>query len=786
LLLRISSFWRYLLAILAVGAAFAGRWLLVPYLGVNTPYVMVYPVAAVVAATMGAAVGCVALLVGMILSETWLVAPIGVLEFNWSLALRAGVFFAGIMCLGMLGTRLRHTRRTATLEAESARRAEDALRDNERRLRSLFQNMSEGFALGEALYRPDGTPYDFRFLEVNPAFERQSGLGPEAVGRPMRQVLPHLEQFWIDTYCGVATKGQPARFEHYNRDTNRYYEVTCYSPSKGRFAIIFSDISARRHAEQARLRATRIQQAILDHTHMLVACLDANFNFMLVNQAYAAADSKKPEDFVGKNHFDLFPNEENEVIFRQVVSTGQPHFERAKPFEYVHAPQRGVSYWDWSLTPIVDDQGRVELLVLTLADVTVLKTTQQALELAKEKAEHASAAKDQFIAALSHELRTPLTPVVAAVSALGDDPALDEDTRLDLAMIRRNLDLEVRLIDDLLDVSRVAAGKLRLELRLVDAASVLREAATIVSSDLDAHSQTLSIDTPGAPYPVQADAARLQQVFWNLLRNAIKFSPPGGRIQVRGHLGSGPEQPRLLSISVSDQGQGIDPAMLPRLFRAFEQGQRAGSFGGLGLGLAISKGIIELHGGSISAASDGVGKGAIFTVTLPLAAATAEGRPPQIPANHKTTTSAGDSSQLAGVRPAGALRILLVEDHPDTAKLMGRLLKAEGFEVTKAASVGSALLAMETNHFDILMSDLGLPDGTGYDLLQQLRSRGKHIRAIALSGYGSVEHIRQSLASGFVEHLTKPVTFEAVRHALVRAAAMPASEGAPSNQAAKP
>jgi two-component system CheB/CheR fusion protein len=275
----------------------------------------------------------------------------------------------------------------------------------------------------------------------------------------------------------------------------------------------------------------------------------------------------------------------------------------------------------------------------------------------------------------------------------------------------------------------------------------------------------LSIDTPGAPYPVQADAARLQQVFWNLLRNAIKFSPPGGRIQVRGHLGSGSEQPRLLSISVSDQGQGIDPAMLPRLFRAFEQGQRAGSFGGLGLGLAISKGIIELHGGSISAASDGVGKGSTFTLTLPLEAASLS---PQVQA----PSLQGHAHES---EPAAALRILLVEDHPDTARIMARLLKAEGHHVTRAASVSSALAAADSGEFDVLMSDLGLPDGSGYDLMEQLVQRGRKIPAIAVSGYGRAEDIERSLAAGFCQHLTKPVSFDPLHEALLRIAGVKSS-----------
>jgi len=421
-----------------------------------------------------------------------------------------------------------------------------------------------------------------------------------------------------------------------------------------------------------------------------------------------------------------------------------------------HHPD-GTIHWHESHGQVVtDEQGRAIRLVGFLRDITQRKRAEAALAQAKEAADQANQAKDQFIATLSHELRTPLTPVVASLSALVRDPRLPEDLRQDMMLLQRNIGLEVHLINDLLDVTRIVNGKLQLSRQVLDLAQVLRDVSRIVASDLDARSQTLTIETPQAPYWVQGDVARLHQVFWNLVRNAIKFSPDHGRIGVRAAVHDDPCDPsrKALLVSVADQGAGIEAALLPRLFKAFEQGQRGTGQDGLGLGLAICKGIIELHCGSISAASEGPGQGATFTVTLPLEAAPVVPSPAAVGPQHQV--------QVA------ALRILLVEDHADTAKIMSRLLCAEGHTVTCVDTVAKALTAVDQAEFDVLMSDLGLPDGSGYDLMRRLVADGRKLRGIAVSGHGSSQDIRKSLDAGFVDHITKPVDFDALHHVLLR------------------
>ncbi|HEX8202373.1 MAG TPA: response regulator [Isosphaeraceae bacterium] len=393
------------------------------------------------------------------------------------------------------------------------------------------------------------------------------------------------------------------------------------------------------------------------------------------------------------------------------------------------------------------------------AEVAERRRIEGQLRQAMEAVEASSRAKDEFLAALSHELRTPLTPVLAAVSALLDDPQTPAEILPTLEMTRRNVTLEARLIDDLLDVTRIIRGKLSLQLERVDAHAILLRSLSICRSELLASGLHLELDLQATAAHVEADPARLQQVFWNLLKNAIKFTPGGGSLTIRSRnapapMGGG----QVLVIEVSDTGIGIAPEALPRIFNTFEQGGAAitRQFGGLGLGLAISRSVVELHHGTLSASSPGPGRGATFTLGL--------------------TTLSETAAALSGPsRPATptrrALRVLLVEDHADTLQVMSRLLGRLGHAVTTASSVGAALEAARAADFDLLVSDLGLPDGSGLDLMRRLRAAApRPIPGIALSGYGMEDDLRKSREAGFLAHLTKPVDYAKLDGAIQQAA----------------
>ncbi len=384
-----------------------------------------------------------------------------------------------------------------------------------------------------------------------------------------------------------------------------------------------------------------------------------------------------------------------------------------------------------------------------------LKAAKNSAERAKAVAEQANRTKDHFLAVLSHELRTPLTPVVMGISMLQDRPDLDPEMRETLELIRHNVEIETRLIDDLLDVSRIARGKIELSWSTVELCTIIHRAVEVCKPDIEARRLHFGVDLgPAAPYWVEADAPRLQQVFWNLLKNAIKFTPHGGCVGVRCR----PNE-KYVVIEVNDSGIGIEPEALSRIFNSFEQAERSitQQFGGLGLGLAISRALVELHGGQIEAHSEGRDKGATFRVRLPLTV------PPGQP---EVRAPAAPSKRV--FRP---LHILLVEDHGVTAKMMRRVLTSDGHTVETASDVATALELAGQHAFDLLLSDLGLPDGSGHDLMRQLRQRGHKFPGIALSGYGQEEDIQRSREAGFAAHLTKPASREAIVEAITSATA---------------
>lgn len=424
--------------------------------------------------------------------------------------------------------------------------------------------------------------------------------------------------------------------------------------------------------------------------------------------------------------------------FRSIDKFGQVHWMD----ESVSLQTRGPGYWT-AVGVITDITARR----IAEAQRDVQREQAATERAARAEAEAANKAKDHFLATLSHELRTPMTPVLMTVSSMENDERLSEEVRAALRMIRRNVELEARLIDDLLDLTRISTGKLQLNARETDVHSLLCHARDVCTPDAAAKNQTIELDAGAEQCFVRGDATRLQQVFWNLLRNAVKFTPDGGTIRL---LSRNDDSGRVV-IDVIDTGIGIEPHVLPRIFDAFEQGgpETTRRFGGLGLGLAISKAVIDLHGGTLAAHSDGPGKGSMFTVTLRAAAA------PE-PSIDRPLPIVGESHPL---------RILLVEDHADTRKATARLLRLIGHDVATADGVATALQTAESRPFDLVISDLGLPDGSGLDLMRQIKKRF-NLKGIALSGFGMDTDLRSSSDAGFDRHLVKPVPLEQLEAAV--------------------
>jgi PAS domain S-box-containing protein len=518
-----------------------------------------------------------------------------------------------------------------------------------------------------------------------------------------------------------------------------------------RFDGITIDVTERKLAQDA-LRASEERYRFLaDNIPQLAWTSDARgipHSFNSRWYAYTGFSPAAPTDQAAVR--DVVHPDDRPVALEQwaaALDTGE-----ACTVEYRLRRHDGVYRWHLAqVAPMRDAAGRITHWFGTCTDIDDRKRAQAENARLLEEAQNANAAKDRFLAVLSHELRTPLTPVVMALAALDLDEALPRHLRRDVAMIRRNIDLETQLIDDLLDVTRIANGKLRLARQPVHAHALLDHVCSICGPEAQARGITVSCDFAAARDYLVGDPARLEQVFWNLLKNAIKFTPENGRIRLRTADAAGGQ----LLVEVEDSGVGIDPAVLPRIFNAFEQGEQTvtRTFGGLGLGLAISKAIIDLHHGTITARSPGKDAGSTFSILLPLAPAPAS--VPDAPA-----------ARPAAASPRGTLRILLVDDHADTLAVTRRLLTAFGHAVVTAASVAEATRAVQENAFDLLISDVGLPDGSGIDLITLLRRLYPVLPAIALSGFGMEADIRKCLDAGFNAHLTKPVSLDRLQETI--------------------
>jgi PAS domain S-box-containing protein len=350
----------------------------------------------------------------------------------------------------------------------------------------------------------------------------------------------------------------------------------------------------------------------------------------------------------------------------------------------------------------------------------------------------ANEAKDRFLAMLSHELRTPLAPVLLAVTDLERRPEVPQSIRGKLGMIRRNLELERTLIDDLLDVSRIVRGRLELRPTPLDLHAAVRDALEMCAPELE--TRAVHVELAARDHGVLADPARIRQAFTNVLRNAARATPAGGSITIRSENRT---RGRVV-VAVTDDGVGIHPADVPRIFTPFTQGMTGSRTLGLGLGLAICKAIVDALGGRITAASEGLGKGAQVEIELPLSRAPVDAA--------DTPAEARPTSTVQG------LTVLLVEDHADTREALSAALGLEGFRVKEADSVAHALEQADDD-CDVVVSDLALPDGSGLDLIRALHTK-RPVPGIALSGFGREEDQHQSYSAGFDVHLTKPVTVD--------------------------
>ncbi|MBA3569124.1 MAG: response regulator [Pyrinomonadaceae bacterium] len=486
-----------------------------------------------------------------------------------------------------------------------------------------------------------------------------------------------------------------------------------------------------------------------------------------LNAAFSRLVGKEARELVGRPFADAVPEgEENRCLslFDRVYRTGTPEIL----VEQEHCQTPPV-YWSYSVWAILGADERPVGVMIQVTDTTemaifrkqVIAMNEQLLLSATrqheltEIAERANQLKDEFLATLSHELRTPLTSIVGWAEMLGN-PKLDPVASLRaIEVIRRNARMQVQMIDDLLDVSRIITGKLRLSVQPVDLGTIIIAAVDGLRPAAEAREIRLQLHLDSPAGQVSVDPDRLQQVAWNLISNAIKFTPKGGRVivsldRVESHV----------EVTVSDTGLGIAPEFLPHVFDRFRQADATTTriFGGLGLGLSIVRQLVELHGGTVRVDSEGEGLGSTFTVSLPLMAV-------------RRAISDTESAQQPEFKlpefdcppELNGLRVLVVDDEADTCELLQVILEGCGARVKTAKSAAAALEAVANGVFDVLISDIGMPDEDGYSLIAKVRALGKERgdkvpAAAALTAYvGEKDRIRV-LKSGFQTHVPKPIS----------------------------
>ena len=738
--------------------------------------------------------------------------------------------------------------------------------------REMFYAFEQGFCVFEVLLDDTGTPVDYRFLEVNHAFERLTGL-VAPVGRTALDLVPNLEPHWIATYGRVAQTGESIHYIQESPAMGRWFDVHASRigpPERRLVGLIFNDITAHHFAEQARQRAEQALRAserrfrdFADAAPAMLWVTEADGSCSYLSRGwyeytgqsedeglgYGWLDAVHPDDRKAARHIFLDANARRtsfalehrlrraDQTYRWVIDAGRPRLSSTGTFEgyigsvidihdrklaeerldlAVDSGQVGLWYCDLPFDVLVWNAQVKQHFGLPPDAVVTIDTfferiheddrasTRVAIEKAianrssydtqyrtvgmdgqtrhiravgrpgyegdrpvrfdgitidvselvglRERAEAASRAKDEFLAMLGHELRNPLAPILTALQLLklrGIDAADRER-----AIIERQVTHLVGLVDDLLDVSRITRGSVDLRKERTDLADVVARSIELASPLLDRQGHQLHVDVPRGLI-VNADPGRLAQVVTNLLNNAAKYTEPQGHVTI-----SAERIDDRVQLRVSDTGIGIDRTVLPRVFDLFAQSPQTldRAQGGLGLGLAIVRNLVELHGGTVSAASDGHGTGAQFTIVLPLERE-----------DHHQPRKRHDPPRAVSDGSVSDRRVLVVDDNRDAATLLAALLNTFGYDTTVAYDGPSALSAIDSFDPQLALIDIGLPGMDGIELARRVRerSRGRGPRLIAITGYGQESDRKASADAGFSAHLVKPVDAE-VLHALLQ------------------
>ena len=651
-------------------------------------------------------------------------------------------------------------------ETTDIKKTQEKLSTSEERYRTLFNSIDEGFCIIEVMFDETDKPVDYRFLEINPAFEQLTGIPADQalLGKPISQLVPNIEERWFQLYGNVALSGESVRIIEGSEAMGRWFDVNAFrvgGESSKKVAVLFNNITESKQAELERerllkqLKTERSKLAYLfTKAPAFVATLQGpDHIFELTNPAYLQLIGHR--NVIGKSVREALPEIEGQGFFKlldNVFQTGEAFTGRELPVHLQREPNTALEnrFVDFVYQPIFGADGFVSGIFAHGFDIT--EQVQ-----ARRDAEAANRTKDEFLATLSHELRTPLNAILGWSMLLSDSRLDEAAQQRAVVTIQRNARIQSQLIDDILDVSRIISGKLKLETQPLELISVIEAAVESVLPAAEAKDIRLQRVLDSGSSMISGDSNRLQQIVWNLLSNAVKFTPKGGRVQIRLERVNS-----HIEIIVSDSGIGISPDIMPFIFDRFRQADSASTrqYGGLGLGLAIVRHLVEMHGGTVEAESNGEGRGSTFTVKLPLITLRSVELSSEKSKEREHPTSNRDvpfecTPELEG------LHILVVDDEEDGRTLVKTVLENCGAKVTTADSAASGFKAIQELRPDILLTDLGMPGEDGYFLIKNVRAlpadQGGSIPAAALTAYARVEDRMRVLRAGFQIHLPKPV-----------------------------
>ncbi|MEQ8963229.1 MAG: ATP-binding protein, partial [Coleofasciculus sp. C2-GNP5-27] len=629
--------------------------------------------------------------------------------------------------------------------------------------RTSVETMLDCFGIYSAIRDESGEIIDFRIDYVNTAVCESNCLSQDKqIGRGLCEILPaHRETGLFADYCQAVETRQPlvkesvAYTDNYDQQRlSRVFDI-CITPFRDGFIATWRDVTERQQTQAELYRRQQEFQALVENSPDIISRIDQQLRHVYVNPAIEAVTGLSPQAFLGKTHRELgIPEPISthwQTTLREIFATGQ---EQITEFDFL-TPDNTTRYYQARIVPELAEDGSVESVLGIARDITDIKFAEaernqllvQAQE-ARAEAEAASRTKDEFLAIVSHELRSPLNAILGWAKLLRIRQLDEQKTNRALETIERNAQAQAQLIDDLLDISRIIRGNIRLNICPTNLVSVIEAALDTVRPT--ATDKQIQMDSRlDAVAWVSGDANRLQQVIWNLLSNAVKFTPAGGRVEIYLE-----PVDHFAQIRVKDTGKGIRPEFLPHIFESFRQADSttARKQTGLGLGLAIAQNLVQLQGGTIHAESPGEGQGATFIINLPLLDDD----------DKKITADDGNNSSLTfDASILSRIRVLVVDDDADAREFLIAILEQYGVMATATASATEALEWLQQMNYDLLLSDIGMPGENGYSLMRRIRAlpsaQGGQIPAVAVTASAREEDRIEALSAGFQMHISKPI-----------------------------